>query len=126
MATQFNILRTPADISAWVKAIVNLHGPAIEHLTYPEDCQKIVQQFKAAGAHISAVEAQGFWYAYCHTMSSGWMTPFAGYVKGPGSSCGPLIGNRVMSDFQILILAFWGVATSVAVLCAGMVIRLKT
>lgn len=80
MTTQFNILRTPADISAWVKAIVNLHGPAIEHLSYPEDCQEIVQQFEAAGAQISAVEAQGFWYEYCHTMSSGWMTPFADCV----------------------------------------------
>lgn len=80
MSTHCNILKTQAGIEAWVKAIANLHGPVLEHLSCPEDCEKIVQQFEAAGVRICASEAQGFWYAYCATMSSGWMTPFVDCV----------------------------------------------
>jgi hypothetical protein len=75
VSTHLKILKTPEDIVRWVRAITTMHGPLIEHLSYPDDCQKIVEQFKKAGVSLSAHEAQELWYAYCKSLSSGWMSP---------------------------------------------------
>lgn len=69
-------LTTPGDIAVWVRDVATLHGAVIERLSYPDDCDEIVRQFANAGVAISAVEGQAFWYAYCFSMQTGWMTPF--------------------------------------------------
>jgi len=74
------VLKSPASVAVWLQAVAALDGEPVQHLAYPDDCAELVRQFAQAGVVATPVEAQAFWYAYCESMSAGWMTPFADCV----------------------------------------------
>jgi hypothetical protein len=72
MFEEDSVIKSTAQAEAWVRAVIAAnHGPA--HVSYPEDCARIVQHFASVGVSISAEEAASFWDAYSDSLQSGWI-----------------------------------------------------
>ncbi|WP_434716357.1 hypothetical protein [Paraburkholderia sp. A3RO-2L] len=68
----FTIIKSREQTDAWLRAVVAANGgPA--HVSYPDDCARIVQHFSRVGVAISAEEAASFWDAYSDSLQSGWI-----------------------------------------------------
>jgi hypothetical protein len=72
MFEEFTIIKTTKQAEAWLQAVVTANGgPA--HVSYPEDCARIVQHFSRVGVSTSVEEAASFWDAYSESLQSGWI-----------------------------------------------------
>ncbi|ALP68490.1 hypothetical protein [Paraburkholderia caribensis] len=56
MFEEFTIKKSAEQAEAWLQAVVTANGgPA--HVSYPEDCERIVQHFSRVGGAVSDEEA---------------------------------------------------------------------
>lgn len=72
MFEQNTIIKTPAAAEAWLRAIVEAYGSG-GFVSFPKDCEEIVEHFAKVGVQISIDDANSFWNANSENLQSGWV-----------------------------------------------------